>query len=328
MSTVVVIGGTGGPTVTFYDKPNGKTGSWNSNSGRSFTETVGIDLSDDTVGPKAIITASGFHVGDTYRYPLTTTATETDTHLFIQSLSVSNYSNDGCSCEMAVEFSPIDPSKDDRGPIDPSTGIRNPFNAPAKVRWGSEDEEFAVTHDKNAVPILNKAGDPFDPPLTIPIPTAVITASLNQHYFDQTWITTYKGRVNNATWLGWPTGCVLCKDIRSDCDWNIDVNGWVWSVEYDFAIRSPIVVSSTNIYPGFAALVMNAGLRQKTAAGNRSPIIVQGAPVSTPWPLDSSGVMYAENSTTAPIYLPFDIYPQADFSVLGMPSDLFSRGTP
>jgi len=312
--------------ITIKTKKDGKSGSWSLDRGFNLTASVRVEADSADVGPEAILRSLGLNVGATYRYPLTGTPTETNAFLFLQSVNLDSVSPDGKWHEVSVTFGPSDPSKDDRGPVG-EDGVRDPFAAPPRLRWATEFEDYAPTLDKAGTPILNKAGDPFSTPIVIPYPTSVAIVSRVEREYDDAWLTNFKGRVNDAEWMGWPAGSVLCRDITGDREWNDDVQGYTWPTEYQFAFRPPIVVSTKKVYPGWAVQVLNAGLREKVS-GVKRPITVKGAQVSEPWLLDSSGVAYAEGSTADPVYLTFDLYPEADFSLLDLPADLFTVGTP
>jgi hypothetical protein len=313
--------------VAIKSKKDGKAGGWTLDKGLQLTATVRVHMDSAATGPQAILRSLGLNVGDAYRYPLTGTPTETNASLFVQDIQIGATSANGLLCDVNVTFGPQDPAKDDRGPVDPETGLRDPFAAPVKLRWTTEFEDYAPEMDKAGNPILNKAGDPFSTPIVIPYPTSVAIVSRVEREYDETWLSNFKGRVNSAEWLGWPAGSVLCQDINGDREWNDDIQGWTWPTEYKFAFRPPIVVSSKKVYPGWSVQVLNAGLREKVS-GVKRPIIIKGAQVSEPWLLDSSGVAYPEDSTAEPVYLTFDIYPEADFDALGLPADLFTVGTP
>lgn len=314
--------------VDIISEHDGKTGEWSLDGGFRLTVQAYVMTDDPKTGPETFLRALGLNVGDTYRYPLTGTPTETNATLFLQSINILGIDEDGRCARLGALFSRNDPSKDDRGPVD-EDGNRDPFAAPPKLRWASDVEEFAHTHDKDGTPILNTAGDPPSEPIITPVsvPTAIVSRMVRE--FDTAWIDSFRGRINATEWLGWPAGSVMCKEITADREWLPDVQGYGWAVEYQFAFKPPIVVDDGGddvlIYPGWSAQVRNAGLREKVS-GVIKQILVDDAPVSSPVGLKLDGTKAGPSDD--PVYLTFDVHPEAEFADLDLPSDLFTVGTP
>ncbi|WP_165073323.1 hypothetical protein [Paludisphaera rhizosphaerae] len=290
-----------------------------------------VDSDDRRDGPQAAITSLGLNVGDTYRYPLTGTPTETNARLFLNSIDVEEQaavSNGKKRFTLAVVFSPIDPNKDPGGPMG-EDGYRDPFAAPPTLRAYGDPEEEAVMHDKDGTPILNTAGDPYDPGLSRPKSLLIFEIGRVEREFDYSRITDIKDHLNDAAWMGFPARSVMCLDIQPERVWSSDANGWTWPTVYKFAYREDLTVDDGGddvvLYPGWTAKVLNQGLRQKVS-GERKQIFIDNAPVSAPVLLKDDGTVAAP--TDDPVYKYYDYLPEADFSVLDFPSDLFSAGTP
>lgn len=302
--------------------------------GRNYSVELLAEVDSLVTGPIAIrnqLAAWGFTAGSTYRWPLTGTIAEQDLGSFLQQIEVEPSTDDGLQYRVTLGYSPIDPTKDGVDPSDPTSvnnWIVSPWSATPTLTWTSEDSEFAVTHDRDGEPILNKAGDPFDPPLTVPITTPIAVVSRIEKSFNDDWVNLYKNRVNHAAWLGWSAESVLIKDITGertlDPDWGV-----LWRVTYTFAFRPSVVVSTSGgdvvVYPGWAEQVLNSGLRE-LVSGELKPINLDGAPVSTPVPLKDDGTRAGPDDD--PIFLTFNTRLKADFGGLNLPSDLFSASTP
>ncbi|OJW11209.1 MAG: hypothetical protein BGO49_11120 [Planctomycetales bacterium 71-10] len=305
-------------------------GGWSLDGGRTYSIELQVQTDDLDVGPKAVIDALHLWEANTYRWPFVEAAKESDPRSFLQSVEADEVGlgQDGAVWKVTLAFAPRDPSKDDRGPID-EDGSRDPFAARPTVSAHSESEEVAVTHDRDGEPILNSAGDPFDPPLAISKPCLVIEVSRMERYFLLDRVEDLESHVNDAEWMGWPAGSVLCKSIKPRQVWLEDVNGYGWEVEYEFAFKRPLIADDggddVTVYPGWAVQVLDCGMRQKVS-GAWKDIQVDNKPVSTPVPLKSDGTV--ASPTDDPHYLTFNLYPPADFSVLDFPADLFSAGTP
>lgn len=313
----------------------GATGRWNLQSGHSLTVKLKARSDSRLDGPLAVLAALPLRIGDTYRYPITKPATETAAWLFVQDVAIDEVkplADGGMIWTLSVAYSKLDPSKDDKGPVG-DDGVRDPFAAPPKLSWRSQVEEEAKYRDRDGEVLLNKAGDPFIPPITVPRPVVVAVVHRVEREFSSAWVTEYMGRINDAEWLGWPAGSVLCLEITSDRDWNTDISGWVWNTEYQFAFKEPVLGEDGSIIrDGWTMNVLNAGMREKIASIDTGTgfalkqIIVDGAPISSPVNLKSDGRVLQPGGD--PVFLPFNVYAEADFTGLNMPDDLFSAGSP
>jgi hypothetical protein len=306
-------------------------GAWNLQSGRRFNVKLYVHADDRDTGPQAFLESLGLNVGDTYRYPLTRTPTETNARLFLQDITldrVDRIGTGGLRGTVTVSFGPYDTSKNE-GPVGPD-GYRDPFSAPPQVRGYGEAEEEAVLKDVvTGEPVLNSAGDPL-PGVTRPRSTLIYEVSRVERMHPLSRILDYKDHTNATEWLGFPARSVLCMDIQPVRRWDEDVFGWVWDVTYKFGVRRDIVVEGegeddVTVYSGWKKQVLDAGLRQKVG-GVRLPILDGQAPVSAPVCLKTDGTK--AGPTDEPNYLYFEVYETAEFADFEFPSDLFSAGTP
>jgi len=321
--------------IAIAETQTGRGANWDASGSRRYSVELCVEVDSVAVGPLAVIQALNLSPAMTYRYPLTSTATESDAGSFIQSVSVGDLDEAGLTYLVKLEFGPFDAANQAGAAVD-SEGrwVAQSWDAEPTLNWTSEDSEFAVTHDRDGEPILNKAGDPFDPPLTVPITTPVAVVSRIEKSFNSAWVNLYKNRVNASTWLGWAAESVLIKDITGertrDPDWGV-----LWRVTYTFAFRPPVSVTTSGgdvvVHPGWAEQVLNAGLRQLVyrpplTAPFLEPIVLAGAPASSPVPLDNDGKVLDPDGEL--VWLSFNTRLTADFDDLNMPSDLFSASTP
>lgn len=297
---------------------------WTLDGGRTYTAEVQVETDSPAIGGRAVVDALALFAGMGYRWPLTSTATESDSRCLLQSVKASPSSNDRKQWRVTLEFSPRSWEGQDKGPVD-EEGNRDPFQARPTLRARAEEEEVAVTHDRHGDAILNSAGDPFDPPLSIAAPTLVFEISRLERTFNPALITSLQGRVNDSEWMGFPAESILCRSIAANCGWNDDVGGYAWQVDYEFAYREPVESGGEDVLPGWSVRVLDAGLRQ-LASGDRKAIMVDNAPVSSPVPLKSDGT--AAGPSDDPHYMAWDIYPEGDFSGLDFPADMFTIASP
>lgn len=303
--------------------------------GRTYSIELLAEVDSLATGPITIrdrLALLGYAPGSTYRWPLAGSVAEQDLGSFLRGIEVEPSAEDGLQYRVTLNYGPNDPAQDgvDSGSNSNSNWIQVPWYAPPTLQWSAEEIEIALTHDRTGQPILNKAGDPFDPPLTISETVPVATVTRIEKSFDPAWITYFKGAINDAQWYDWDAGSVLCQTISADrthdADW-----GALWRVSYSFAFRPPIELppeapwEDAKLRAGWAVQVLNAGLRQKVG-NDRKPILDDGAPVSSPVPLDDDGKPLKPDDE--PKYLIFDVLPEADFSLFNFPADLFSASTP
>lgn len=302
-----------------------RRGGWSADGGRSYSLAVRVQTGDPTIGVRAALRSVGVDAGAYYRFPLAGAATEWDYGVWLNSIEATDEDEDGKSWIVSLGYKQVDwagQAGGSGGGSDAAGFVANPLNIPPSVRWSSESEELACTHDRNGNPIRNSAGDPFDPPLAIPVSTPVATVTRNLATFDPTWIDAFKDHVNSTAWMGFPANTVLCKDIGADRQYDADF-GYYWAVTYEFAFRPIWVDGSIIIQPGWSTQVLSAGLRQ-LVGGAVKQILIDGAPTSSPVALKSDG---SWDPAADPVYLTFDLLPEVDLAGLDLPSDLFSVAT-
>ncbi|OJW12667.1 MAG: hypothetical protein BGO49_24925 [Planctomycetales bacterium 71-10] len=199
-----------------------------------------------------------------------------------------------------------------------------PWLAYPSLKWSSEDSEFYPTHDRTGKPILNSAGDIFDPSPSIPLPTPIATITRVEQGFLPIWITQFKGTVNAAPWMGFPAESVLCKDITADSSTDSDW-GILYNVTYTFAFRPPILASDgvTIMVAGWDAFIANVGKRQLVDGKREEIRDKDGQSISDPVPLQLVDGTYDEDDPKT-YYLRFPVYPTSDFSYFNFPANLFS----
>lgn len=320
-------------SITVTDIGGTRRGGWSVDGGRTYSLGVRVGTGDPSIGPRAALMSIGVGAGSTYRFPLTGPATEWDYAAFLNSVEVADEDRDGKGWTCTLEYKPFDWRSLSGGSGDGSNAsafLANPLNARPLLKWSSSTEEIACTHDRYGNPILNTAGDPFDPPLTRPYSTPIATITRTLATFDPDWIVQYKDHVNASTWMGNPAGTVLCKEINADAVYDADW-GWMWSQTLEFAFRpiiilavgtpsKPWILKNAVLLAGWAKQILNAGLRQ-LVSGAVKPINIDNAPISQPVPLKSNGTY---DPAADPVYLTFDIYETAEFADFNLPADLFS----
>jgi len=291
-------------------------------SGRSYVVECVAVVDGPGDGPAAIrdyLAAAGFLAGSPYRYPFDA-PTETDFGSYLQRVRIRRDDPSGLRFAVTLEYGSRDVSTD--GPAQ-GPGLANwimaPWMARPDVRWGTTERELACMRDRDGAPILNAAGQPFDPPLTIPESVLTATVVRVEQSFDPATAIGYKDRLNDAEWYGWPAESVRCMSIESepftDGDW-----GLLHRTTYVFGFRPPVVAGSDKVFPGWAVAVLNAGKMQLVGTKLVKIYDQDMQPVTEPVPLRADGTW---DVASAPVYLSFNLYKTADFEAFNFPPNLF-----
>ena len=74
-------------------------------------------------------------------------------------------------------------------------GAQDPLLMPIDVSWGSRDHEIVLDR-RQRPPVINTAGDPYDPPIVIDDPRLVMTIVRNEAAFNVAWVLAYRNAVN------------------------------------------------------------------------------------------------------------------------------------
>jgi hypothetical protein len=257
---------------------------------RGYTRTWQVDFDDPHWGALAARTAIPVVVGNRY-----TTGSEYDNGAFCQSIKAEcTGSDDGCTWIVTAEYGPYDAN---RYPADPTQHTPS-----IKFSFAQFDED--VDLDQAGRPVVNSAGDSFDPGVRRDDSRPVIEISRNEVTFDALLVDQYQDAVNAGPFLGYEPGTVKVYQIGGELQFSPDI-GFYWTVSYAFHVKSE----------GWKKRVLDQGLRQ-ISSGKRVPILANGVPVTDPVPLDGGGRPLAVGGT--PQVLEFEVYPSLDFSVFNL----------
>lgn len=288
--------------------PNTRKASEDEQGNRTYTRVFQVEAENDQYGERQVAAALPFARGEPYVNGVPSDDWyESDPFAIVRGIEVAHASDsdDGRTWHCTVTFgSPLGDNEDAVTSDDPTLAI--PMES-----YDSEDREVIVDRDISDEPIVNTAGDPFDPPVTRDVSRRILVIEWNvtEASFDAGWIDTYTDKKNSTTFKGrsagkmylakitaqraWSTVIGLYYKLRGE--WHIDPNGW-------------------NKRP------LNAGMREKVTAqaGVRYRVITgdDGQPVSEPVPLDLNGLKLPPDGT--PIFGDFDVILSIDFNDLGV----------
>ncbi len=188
------------------------------------------------VGPVAVIAALPITLGSLYTY-----GSETDLSVLCRKIGPVEPTGPKtfevpCLFNMADE---ADPSKNpEKEP--------NPFLRLPEIQWTHDDHQHPVTQawrytDDNTwtqqkEAVVNSAGGNFDKPLMRDAARLVLKLTRNEQFYPLGYSQLFQDTINSNVFLGWVTGCVLCKHI--DGSWTAEQveEVWLryWRVSYEF----------------------------------------------------------------------------------------------
>lgn len=156
----------------------------------------------------------------------------------------------------------------------------NPLNIPTRFRLDFNSQLVPCLVDVEGNPIVNSAGDYYDPPVEVERVNATLTVMRNESGANLANVASYGNTINLNPWNGFPAKTVRMLPIKMPAvAYSQAVNTLYYPMEYVFEIN----------FDTWTKQVLNQGYRQLDDAGNLVPILVNGQPVDVPIMLDEDG---------------------------------------
>jgi hypothetical protein len=193
----------------------------------------------------------------------------------------------------------------DYGPYDPTQFPENPLNHPIKISWGENRFEQGVTEDINGDPVLNSAGDYFDPPITIDDSRPTLRIVRNERTYDPNYAKTWKDTLNADTFFGQPPNSWKMSTPLGDLDYN-PVCGFYYIVTYQFEFDPEL----------WKKKILDQGMRQIVGGVKTNMKDDDGGDLNAPLPLNGEGEKLVAGED--PVFLTFEIYQESDYSQLNL----------
>lgn len=286
---------------------------------RSFTRTYQLtSTSVVTDDENAVMTAVGIALYSVH--PSYAAAWATSIKVDLQEVIYNGVAGpNGAIWHATVEYGWLDPLL--RG----TSG--NALNAPITWSVQYEEEEEVLYEDIHgddtatpataAGPIVNAAGDYFDPPVTIARQRGVLSVNVNVGTMDVPTLDSWGNCVNAAGWNSFPAKTVLLLPIEiPERQYDEATDTVFWPLTFRFRIRNPETWAKVVLNQGFRELHTTTGTTQIQRS-----ILIDGIPATSPVLLDEDG--HTLPIPVAPadvVYLEFDVYRSLDFGVLGLDS--------
>lgn len=193
----------------------------------------------------------------------------------------------------------------------------SPFMTPWDVSWGQEEEVKEVEDDIFGVPILNTAGDPFDPPNAIPHADPMLSITRNEASINPFVQDIYAYTVNSDPFIGLAAGQCLMKPIIASRVKKGDL--LYWSVSYNIVIRHP---RNTTPDKAWWSRDLNKGLRARSEVGGSAEAVTgeEGQTAPEPVLLDEDGLVLSDERITIGdvVWIQKQVYKTAPFSLLAL----------
>ena len=315
---------------------------------RRYTNTLRVFTNSQYVGAIQVqqaVLGTGAVQGATYRFPLPelngdgtvpTTPCETDSGSFCQTIEIAQDQEDARQWLVTLQYSSLDIAHE-MGTSELQNGAVNPVESAPKVHWSSAKYPVSYPLDVNGLPFINTVGDPLEDPPQTEETRPVLHFTRVETQYNDSWAQQFRDTVNADTFLGWNPGQVKCRDIQGERQYSTDY-GYYWEVSYEFEFRigSTTVIDQTDQFgsplgtstntTGWKERVLNAGLRQLVnGTGDPSQIMIDGALVTSPVPLQENGSYEPLTGSVDPYYLEFTLYPSAPFSQLNIPTNVLTQ---
>lgn len=201
-----------------------------------------------------------------------------------------------------------------------------PTERPADIQWDSIFESMAIDASISdnplfdGKPIVNSAGQPFDPPYEISVPFATLRVVRNETAFSAFTALAYTGKLNSDTFLGQSPLVAKCTKIAGRRFF--EQNAYWWEVTYEFLFRPPrtLYQGTTPIqYSGHSLFALDNGLMQLDAQNNLVPCVdTNGNQVTQPALLDGAGHQEPASPNPNPNYMVYQIAKAVPFAPLGL----------
>jgi len=250
---------------------------------------------DTVVGDVAVRSAVGVNLGDVYD-----TGLEFDNFSFCSSIE--------CSCEsetiwnVTATYSQWDPDYNQINPLDNKPRV--------SLEWQPEDVVIDVDLEGN--PVVNKAGDPFDPSVMRSYNIGILRIQQNRAELDRSLIFDYQDAINLDTFCGFEPGTVRALPVGFHSDYANGTKFYPHNFQFMIDRR------------GWNRPIANVGLRE-LVDGQVQPIMLGGVAATSPVPLDEEGLAIPPPvDSSSIVQLPFKFYPETDMtSVFGFTSEIF-----
>ena len=186
----------------------------------------------------------------------------------------------------------------------------DPLKDPVKISWSTESYQTPFVVDRNGNGVVNKAGDPFDPPYIIDDQRLVANVVKNVANVP-TWVLLYRNVLNSDTFNldGLSVAPGKAKVVAIGISEQQQRN----DIQYR-TLTIPIHLNES----GWVVSILNAGFFYYTSllTHAKGPCTINGKSVSVPVLLDLNGQQQLNPAFNTATFCDFDAYAERPFSIL------------
>jgi len=171
--------------------------------------------------------------------------------------------------------------------------------------------------------IINSAGDPFVPPITVEKFRPVFSIGCNVSSINSYTLATYIGKVNSTSvTFTTGTGCVLSIPAKTGKIKNINTELLLegsfqyWRLTYEIEVNTSLHPGDGTTLIGWDMYLLDMGYRIKKDDGERAPIFEGGVKITQPVKLNGLGKKGALNSSSYLLFPAATVYGAVNFKTL------------
>ncbi len=191
------------------------------------------------------------------------------------------------------------------------TRFPNPFDEEPKISWGFASSSEPIDLDIDGQPIVNSAGESFDPPLNKDVDDLVYRFEVARESFDENQAARYMNAINSDGWFGFEPFTARMKSFNGT---QARVGGvFYWNVIYEVHIR----------FDGWPRRIVDEGFRELQteldSEGKPTYKMIKDKdknPLSQPVLLDGAGKKLSAGAD--PIFLEKHVNKELPFTDLGI----------
>lgn len=272
-----------------------RSGTQNQDWKRTYSRQWQVITNNHADGPVTVRESVPVRIGNVFEC-----GNDVDLGAYCTSINASCTAVDGLQWEVTAEY----------GPYDANVAPANPVERPIEISWGFDQFQRVAERDANDDPIVNSAGEPFDPPVMIDDSRSVLTITRNESTYNDELAADFKDSINLDVFWGKAPGTVKVMMISAQLKRDQDI-GWYWVVTYQFQVDKN----------GWKRPLVDIGMRQLSVSGTAyEPILINGVPISAPALLNGEG--RANAADDEPVLLYFDTYKEREFASLNLTLDM------
>jgi hypothetical protein len=255
---------------------------------------------DPTDGPEVAAFASGIpRIGEPWEY---------DSSLFVSRVETSEYQNDSLTFLVSVYYIQSIPYTGD-----PDEIIVDPTQRPSIISWAYNRERVQIgeTVDDPPKPIVNLAGEMFDPPVERDKARLVMSVQKNLASFSPELWASYIDTINESEWRGFAANTMLLSGMTAQTVYEGDF--FYWQVSAEFSHNND----------GWQPKLLEQGFRHyEDIEGVKTLVTAHDdsedrLPLNQPVLLNWDG--YREPDPNLALQTEFNIYKTTDFNGLPIP---------